>query len=99
MPSYKEVTFIDPLSTTKIVALLGVLWAILAWVLDGIALTVFLTGQTESLTELPTPFGIGALVSGIIGGFLGGAISGYLGCLVYNLLTKKLGGIKVEVKE
>lgn len=99
MPFYRQVTSIDPISTTKVVALLGVLWAFLAWLLDGIALTVFLSGQAEGLTELPTPFSIGALVSGVIGGFLGGAISGFLGCLVYNFLAKKVGGIKVALSE
>lgn len=99
MHLYKQVTSIDPLSTTKVVALLGVLWAFLAWLLDGIALSVFLSGQTAGLAELPSPFSIGALVSGVIGGFLGGAISGYLGCLVYNFLAKKVGGIKVELSE
>jgi len=99
MPFYKRVTSIDPLSTTKVVALLGVLWAFLAWLLDGIALTVFLSGQAAALADMPSPFSVGALVSGVIGGFLGGAISGFLGCLVYNFLAKKVGGIKVELNE
>lgn len=96
----KEITRLEPLSLTKITAILGILWAALAWLLDGIALSIFMGGeQTQALADLPSPFALSALVTGIIGGFLGGAISGYLGAIVYNFIAKKIGGVRVDMLE
>jgi len=97
MHSQKEILSIDPLSTTKIGALLGVLWAVLGWLLNSIVIITFLAGQ--NIADLPDPFSFTALISGILGGFIGGALSGYLGCLVYNLIARKIGGIKILLQE
>ncbi|HLC76405.1 MAG TPA: hypothetical protein VJB82_04805 [Candidatus Peribacterales bacterium] len=95
--SQKEILGIDALSATKIGALLGILWAILGWLLNSIVIVAFLAG--EEMTNLPAPFSVSALISGILGGFIGGALSGYLGCLVYNFIARKIGGIKVLIRE
>ncbi len=97
MQTQKEITSIDPLSTTKVVALLGVLWALLGWILNSIVIAGFLVG--EDLGELPPAFSMSSLLAGVLGGFIGGALSGYLGAIVYNFLARKIGGIKVGLKE
>jgi hypothetical protein len=94
----QEITSIDPITTAKVAALLGILWAVLGWLFSGIVISLLLQGAAvEGLEEIPNAFSIGGLVSGIIGGFVGGALSGYLGSLVYNLLAKRIGGIRVEI--
>ena len=96
----KVLTHIDPLSTTKIAALLGILWAVLGWFMSSIVIALVMQGSTpEELANIPPIFSLGGLVSGIIGGFVGGGVSGYLGSLVYNLLAGRIGGIKVTMEE
>ena len=95
----KEVVSIEPLPTAKIGALLGILWALLGWLFNGIILLMIAKSAEQGLSDLPPPFSFGGLVSSIIGGFIGGGISGYLGCLVYNLLAKRIGGIKATVRD
>lgn len=97
MQSQKEIIAVDPLSATKIGALLGILWAVLGWLLNSIVIVAFLSGG--DVTDLPDPFSVSALISGILGGFIGGALSGYLGCFVYNFIARKIGGIKVSLRE
>lgn len=95
----KEVTRIDPVSTAKIAAILGILWAVLGWLFSGVVITLLLQGASEQAGSLPPGFSPGALLSGVIGGVIGGALSGYLGSLVYNWLAGKIGGIRIEVRE
>lgn len=94
----KVLTYIEPLSTAKIAALLGILWALLGWAMSGIVISLLTQGGGD-VTDLPPSFSLGGLLSSIIGGFLGGAISGYLGSHVYNFFAKKVGGIRAEVAE
>jgi hypothetical protein len=95
----KELRFIDPVSTAKITALLGVLWALLEWLFGGIALSILIRSTAENLGDLPPAFSISGLLSGIIGGVIGGAITGYLGSYVYNFLADKVGGVLVSLEE
>ena len=95
----KEVVSIEPLSTAKIGALLGILWAMLGWFFNGLILITITRSAEQVLPDLPSPFSFAGLLSGIIGGFIGGGISGYLGCTVYNLLAKRIGGIRATVKD
>ena len=95
----KEVTFIDPISTAKIAALLGILWAILGWLFSGIVISILVQSSPGAFADIPPSFSVGGLVSGIVGGFIGGALSGYLGSYVYNLLSPRIGGIRVEIKD
>ena len=97
MQTSKEILSIDPLSTTKIAALLGVLWALLGWILNGVVIAVFLTG--EDLGDLPPAFAVSTFISSVLGGFIGGALSGFLGCHVYNFVAQRIGGIKVMLRE
>ncbi len=95
----KVLTHIDPLSATKATALLGTLWALLGWFMNSLVITFLLQGSPDGVSDLPPAFSLGGLLSGIVGGFIGGAISGYLGCLVYNLLAKKTGGVWIQVED
>lgn len=94
----KEILRIDPLSTAKIAALLGILWAVLGWLFSGVVISLIVQGNTE-LGELPPSFTMGGLLSGVVGGFIGGGVSGYLGSLFYNWLAPKVGGIKVKLAD
>lgn len=94
----RVLTYIEPLSTAKIAALLGILWATLGWAMSGIVISLLAQGGGD-VADLPPSFSLGGLLSSIIGGFLGGAVSGYLGSHVYNLLAKRVGGIRAEVSE
>jgi hypothetical protein len=95
-----EITRIDPLSTTKVAAILGVLWALLGWIFSGFVILMLLQSSTELAPEgTPSAFSIGGLVSGVIGGCIGGALSGYLGSHVYNVIAQKIGGISVDMRD
>ena len=95
----KVVTHIDPLSTAKIASLLGILWAVLGWLMSSIVIALVAQTAGEDLVNLPPTFSLGGLISGIVGGFIGGGVSGYLGSLVYNLLAERIGGIRVTIEE
>ncbi|HLD07726.1 MAG TPA: hypothetical protein VJB60_01550 [Candidatus Peribacterales bacterium] len=97
MQTQKEILSIDPLSATKATALLGILWALLGWFLNSLVIKLFLDEATAG--DLPPAFSIEALFSGVLGGFIGGALSGCLGCFVYNLIARKIGGIKMQIRE
>lgn len=95
----KVVTHIDPRSTAKIAALLGILWAVLGWLMSSIVISLVIRTTTQEFADLPPIFSIGGLVSGIVGGFIGGGLSGYLGSMVYNALAERIGGIRVVIDE
>jgi|SRR3989338_11175899 len=95
----KVLSRIDPLSATKVAALLGVLWALLGWFMNSLVIVFLVQGTSEGVGELPPAFSLGGLLSGIVGGFIGGAISGYFGALVYNLLASKTGGVRFQLEE
>jgi hypothetical protein len=95
----KVLSRIDPLSATKIFSLLGILWAFLGWLMNGLVILYLAKTTPEEAAMLPAAFSFSGLLTGIVGGFLGGVISGYLGSLVYNLLAKKTGGVWVELDE
>lgn len=100
MESMKVLLRIDPLSATRVVALLGVLWALLGWFMNSLVIVIFrLQGSLDGVGELPPAFSLGGLLSGVVGGLIGGAISGYLGCLVYNALASRVGGVRLELKD
>ncbi|MEK7137859.1 MAG: hypothetical protein AAB853_06300 [Patescibacteria group bacterium] len=94
----KVLTSIDPISTAKIAAILGVLWAVLGWAMSSVVISL-IQGSSTELSDLPPSFSLGSLLSGIVGGFIGGGLSGYLGGLVYNFLARHIGGIKAVVDE
>lgn len=98
MGSMKVLTSIDPISTAKIAAILGVLWAVLGWAMSSVVISL-IQGSSAELSDLPPSFSLGSLLSGIVGGFIGGGLSGYLGSIVYNLLARHIGGIKAIVDE
>lgn len=94
----KEVTFIDPVSTAKVAALLGILWAVLGWLFSGIVISILVQSSPGELADIPPSFSVGGLVSGMVGGFIGGALSGYLGSHFYNMLAPRIGGIKIQLR-
>lgn len=87
----KEIQHIDTLSTAKVAAVLGVLWAVLGWIFSGIILSIA-PANPDVTVQMPTAFSIAALLSGVIGGAVGGGLSGFLGSYVYNLVIPRLGG-------
>ena len=93
------ITRIDPFSLSRTAALLGILWAILGWFMNGLVIAFLMQGSPEEAATLPPAFAIAGLLSGIMGGVIGGAISGYLGAVVYNLFADMLGGVKIEMEE
>lgn len=95
----KILTHIDPLTATKVAAVLGVLWALLGWFMNSLVIVFLSQSAPEGLGELPAAFSLGGLLSGIIGGFIGGTISGYFGALVYNLLARKTGGVRIALED
>lgn len=97
MQSYKQITFIDPLPVAKIAAMLGAVWAVLGWLLNGIVIATMLSG--EQIADLPPAFSISGLFSGLLGGVIGSALAGLFGAIAYNLLAKRIGGIRLEVRE
>jgi len=94
----KVVTYIEPVSIAKVAALLGILWAVLGWLMGGIVITL-LARSGENVAGLPPSFSWQGILSGIIGGCIVGGISGYLGAHAYNVLAQKVGGIRAEVAE
>ena len=95
----KVITRIDPFSLSRTAALLGILWAILGWFMNGLVIAFLMQGSLEEAASLPPAFHGGELLSGIIGGVIGGAISGYLGAVVYNLFADILRGVKIQMED
>jgi hypothetical protein len=87
----KEVKYIDPISTMKVGALLGILWAVLAWLFQGIIISMMPADQMELQGEIQA-FSLVILLSEVLGSVLGGALSGYLGSLFYNFIVTRMGG-------
>jgi hypothetical protein len=96
----KEIVRIDPVSTAKVAALLGILWAILGWLFSGIVISLLLQGDPAAFGEVPPQgFSIGGLLAGVVGGFFGGGVSGYFGSLFYNWLARKIGGVMIGIRD
>ena len=91
---------IDPYSTAKVAAILGILWSVLGWFFSGLMIKILTIGAPpEALADTQAIFSLGGLMSGIIGGVIGGAVSGLLGSMVYNSIAKRSGGIKMDIVE
>ena len=94
----KELLSVDPISSAKVMAVLGVAWSILGWIFSGIAMSIIVRTSPIPFPDAPAAFSMGGLLGGIVIGAIGGIITGYVGAWVYNKAAAKLGGVKMEWK-
>lgn len=97
----KTLKKVDPASAAKVAAVLGIIWGLLVAIVITFVSTSFTgyMGRFYSMFGTMMPVvGYTALVTLPISYGLSGLVCGYVGSLVYNLVAKQVGGIKVDLK-
>lgn len=97
----KTLKKIDPMSTAKMAGILGVIWGLLVAVgmlFVGTSLVEYMGRFYTGFGTMMPVVGFAALITLPLGYGIVGFIIAYVSAVVYNILSEKIGGVKIDLK-